>query len=133
VVGIGAQFKPIKKLALRLGYNYGNNPVRPHKNFVGATMGPQGPVPNMTTIQGTAIPTYYFETFRTIGFPAIVENHITSGIGYDVTERFAINVGFMYAFENSITATGTNLALQPTNIRSRLSETGVDFGLSWRF
>jgi long-chain fatty acid transport protein len=87
----------------------------------------------MTTIQGTPIPTYYFETFRTIGFPALVEHHFTAGIGYDVTERFTVNVGFMYAFENSITATGTNLALQPTSIKSRLSETGVDLGLSWRF
>lgn len=130
VFNIGAQFKPIPKLALRLGYNYGNNPVKPHKNFVGAN--PDGS-PNMTTIQGTPMPTYFFETFRTIGFPAIVEHHITAGVGYDVTERFAVNVGFMYAFENSITASGTNIANQPTTIKSRLSETGVDFGLSWRF
>ncbi len=87
----------------------------------------------MTDVQGTLIPTYYYETFRTIGFPAIVENHITAGVGYDVTERFSVNVGFMYAFENSITANGTNVGGQPTSIKSRLSETGVDFGLSWRF
>ncbi len=87
----------------------------------------------MTTIQGTAIPVYYFETFRTIGFPAIVENHLTAGVGYDVTERFAVNVGFMYAFENTLSAHGTNLVGQPTTIKSRLSETGVDLGLSWRF
>ena len=35
VFNIGAQYKPIPKLALRLGYNYGNNPVKPHNNFVG--------------------------------------------------------------------------------------------------
>ncbi len=132
VFNIGAQFKPIPKLALRLGYNFGNNPVKPHKNFVG--FNPANPAqPPMTTIQGTPIPVYYFETFRTIGFPAIVENHITAGIGYDFTERFAVNLGFMYAFENSITASGTNLSGQPTSIKSRLSETGVDLGLSWRF
>ena len=45
----------------------------------------------MTTVQGTPIPVYYFETFRTIGFPAIVEHHLTLGVGYDVTERFAVN------------------------------------------
>ena len=132
VFNIGAQYKPIPKLALRMGYNYGNNPVKGHKNFVG--FNPANPAqPPMTTIQGTPIPTYFFETFRTLGFPAIVEHHITAGIGYDVSERFAINVGFMYAFENSITATGTNLAGQPTSIKSSLSETGVDLGLSWRF
>ncbi len=132
VVGVGAQYKPIPKLALRLGYNYGNNPVKAHNNFIGGN--PNNPAaPPMTTVQGTAIPVYYFETFRTIGFPAIVEHHFTAGIGYDVTERFAVNVGFMYAFQNSITAHGTNLASQPTSIRSTLSETGVDLGLSWRF
>ncbi len=132
VVGVGAQFKPIPKLALRLGYNYGNNPVKPHNNFVGGN--PLNPTaPPMTTIQGTAIPTYYFETFRTLGFPAIVEHHLTLGVGYDVTERFAVNVGFMYAFQNSIVSHGTNLASQPTSLRSTLSETGVDLGLSWRF
>ena len=131
VFNIGAQYKPISKLALRAGYNYGNNPVKPHNNFVGGN--PLSPTPPMTTVQGTPIPTYYFETFRTIGFPAIVEHHLTLGVGYDVTERFAVNLGFMYAFQNSITAHGTNLASQPTAIRSTLSETGVDLGLSWRF
>jgi long-chain fatty acid transport protein len=132
VFNIGAQYKPIPKLALRLGYNYGNNPVKPHKNFVG--FNPNNPLaPPMTTIQGTPIPVYYFETFRTIGFPAIVEHHITAGIGYDITDRVAVNVGFMHAFENSITGTGTNIVGQPTSIKSRLSETGVDFGISWRF
>ena len=72
----------------------------------------------MTTIQGTPIPTYYFETFRTLGFPAIVEHHFTLGVGYDVTERFTINVGYMHAFQNSITSTGTNLASQPMSLKS---------------
>jgi long-chain fatty acid transport protein len=132
VVGIGAQYKPIPKLALRIGYNYGSNPVKPHHNFVGGN--PLNPnAPPMTTIQGTPIPVYYFETFRTIGFPAIVEHHFTMGIGYDVTSHFSINVGYMHAFQNSITSTGTNLASQPTSIKSTLSENGVDFGLSWKF
>lgn len=132
VVGLGAQFKPIPKLALRLGYNYANNPVKPHNNFVGGNPNPLAPPP-MTTIQGTAIPTYYFETFRTLGFPAIVEHHFTMGVGYDVTERFTINVGYMHAFQNSITSTGTNLVSQPTSLKSTLSENGVDLGLSWKF
>ncbi len=131
VVGVGAQYKPIPQLALRLGYNYGNNPVKPH-NFVGGN--PLNPgAPPMTTIQGTPIPVYYFETFRTLGFPAIVEHHLTLGIGYDVTPHFTVNVGFMHAFQNSITAHGTNLFSQPTSLKSTLSETGIDFGLSWKF
>ncbi len=36
VWNIGAQYKPIPQLALRLGYNYGRNPVKSHQNFNGA-------------------------------------------------------------------------------------------------
>ena len=45
---------------------------------------------------------------------------------YDITPHFAINVGYMHAFQNSITSTGTNLASQPTSVKSTLSENGVD-------
>ncbi len=129
VVGAGVQYKPIPKLALRMGYNYGNNPVNTHNNFVGATANG----PTLTTVQGNVLPTYYFETFRTIGFPAIVEHHLTLGVGYEITERFTLNIGYMHAFENSITEHGTNLAGQPTTISSKLVENGIDFGFSWRF
>lgn len=47
------------------------------------------------------MPTYYYETFRIIGFPAIVEQHLTFGIGYMFTESLKIDVGYMYAFENT--------------------------------
>ena len=128
MVGVGAQFKPISKLSLRIGYNYGNNPVKPHKNFVGGNPAPRR---RHDYDQGTPIPTYYFETFRTIGFPAIVENHLTLGIGYDVTERF-LSPGFML---RSKTASPPPAPIWPSapSIKSTLSETGVDLGLSWRF
>jgi long-chain fatty acid transport protein len=124
VVGVGLQYRPIPKLALRLGYNYGNNPVKTHNNFNGMTM---------TTVQGTTLPTYYYESFRIVGFPAIVTNHLTLGVGYDVTERFTVNVGYMHAFEHTISESGTNLAGQPAGLKSKLSENGVDIGFSWRF
>lgn len=106
VVGVGLQCKLISKLALRLGYNYGNNPVKTHNNFNGM---------NLTSVQGTVLP-YYVESFRIIGFPAIVTNHITMGVGYDVTERFTLNVAYMHAFEQTISESGTNLAGQPTGL-----------------
>ena len=63
VLAIGAQYKPTDKLVLRAGYNYGKNPVKEHNNFDG-----QSP----TTVQGKTMPSYYYETMRIIGFPAIV-------------------------------------------------------------
>ena len=55
------------------------------------------------------------------------------GLGYDVTSHFSVNIGYMHAFQNSITSTGTNLASQPVSLKSTLSENSVDFGLSWKF
>jgi long-chain fatty acid transport protein len=125
VFAIGAQYKPTNKMALRAGYNYAKNPVNEHNNFDGTTT---------TTVQGKTLPsTYYYETFRIIGFPAIVEHHITLGFGYKFSDTFTLDLGFMYAFDNTITETGTDLFGQPVEIESTLSETSLDFGLTWRF
>ena len=124
VFAIGAQYKATDKLVLRAGYNYAKNPVNEHNDFNGST-----PI----TVQGITMPTYYYETFRIIGFPAIVEHHITLGIGYKFTDAFSLDLGFVYAFENTMTETGTDFAGLPVELESTLSETSLDFGLTWRF
>jgi long-chain fatty acid transport protein len=129
VFGIGVQYKPIKPLALRIGYNYANNPVKEHSNFVGAT--PGGPA--MTSVQGNVMPTYYYETFRIIGFPAIVKQHITFGIGYEISKRFAVNAGYTHAFKEDISESGTNFAGMPVTLNSTLYEDSLEFGFTWRF
>jgi len=129
VLGIGVQYKPIKPLALRIGYNYANNPVKTHNNFVGAT--PAGP--NMTSVQGNVMPTYYYETFRIIGFPAVVKQHITLGIGYEFSKRFAVNAGYTHAFKEDISESGTNFAGMPVTLESSLYEDSLEFGFTWRF
>jgi long-chain fatty acid transport protein len=123
VVGIGAQYRPMPKLALRMGYNYGNNPLKGNQNFNGN---------EMISVQGKAIPRYYYETFRVIGFPAITEHHLTLGASYDVTDRFTILAGFVHSFSNTVSSTGT-FAAQATTISSSLYENAIDFGLTWRF
>ncbi len=55
----------------------------------------------MTSVQGKSLPTYYYETFRIIGFPAIVKQHLTFGIGYDISKQFAINAGYTHAFQRA--------------------------------
>jgi len=131
VVAVGVQFAAIpKKLFLRLGYNFGNNPVTAHNGWNGSLL---TPTPDFVEVQGKMVPRYYYETFRSIGFPAVVENHITCGIGYAFSEKFEVNIAYMHAFENNITEHGVNIAGQPTTIKSTLSEDSVDFGLTWRF
>lgn len=125
VFSIGAEIEPVENLFLRAGYNYGENPVVAHNGFDGAF--------TTANVQGKTIPTYYYETFRIIGFPAIVEHHLTFGVGYRINERFSLHLGYMHAFEETITETGTDIAGQPVMLESTLSEDSIDFGFTWRF
>ena len=76
---------------------------------------------------------YYYETFRIVGFPAIAEQHVTFGLGYDINSKFAINAGYMHAFSNSVTETGTAPDGSAASVKSTMSEDSYEFGLSWRF
>jgi long-chain fatty acid transport protein len=124
VIGVGAQFKPTKELALRAGYNYANNPVREH-DF---TTAPPG-----ISVQGIPFPTYYFETFRIIGFPAFVKQHATVGLGYEFSPKFALNAGYTHAFKTTVKERGTDLNGQPVTLESSLGEDSIEFGITWRF
>jgi long-chain fatty acid transport protein len=133
VFSIGAQWQPIRGLFLRAGYNYGESPVEEHNGWDGS-FNPLTGFPNsITSVQGKILPTYYYETFRTIGFPAVVEHHLTLGVGYQITPTVELNVGYMYAFENNITETGTDPLGRPVELKSNLSEQALDFGFTWRF
>ncbi|MGA7874205.1 MAG: outer membrane protein transport protein [Desulfoferrobacter sp.] len=124
VFALGAQYKPMPKLALRLGYNYGTNPVDEHNGWNGAA-----PV----QVQGKTMPTYYYESFRVLGFPAIVEHHITVGLGYELSPKFGLQAGYMHAFKNTLTEEGYGLDGRPASFESSLYEDSVDVAFTWRF
>jgi long-chain fatty acid transport protein len=123
VIGAGVQFAAIPDtLFLRAGYNYGNNPVKENNGW-GA---------GARDVQGMSFPDYYYETFRVIGFPAVVEHHLTAGIGYAFSKKFELHLAYMHAFANTISEDGYFFGT-PVNISSTLSEDSLDFGLTWRF
>ena len=124
VLAIGAQYELISNLFLRVGYNYANNPVEKNNGFNGQSL---------KSVQGKTLPRYYYETFRLVGFPAIVEQHVTFGVGYQFTEKFGVNLGFTHAFKETIKESGTDVTGQPVKIESSLEENSIDFGLTWRF
>jgi len=66
VFKIGAQYRATKQVALRVGYNYGKDPLDSSR------------------------------AFENIAFPAIAEHHITGGVGLDLTDHFGLNLAFMY-------------------------------------
>jgi long-chain fatty acid transport protein len=124
VLALGVQYEPISGLFLRAGYNYGKNPLEKNDGFNGQSL---------RSVQGKTLPRYYYETFRTIGFPAIVQHHVTFGIGYQFTANFGVNLGYMHAFKETFKENGTDITGQPVQIESQLEESSIDFGLTWRF
>jgi long-chain fatty acid transport protein len=133
VYAFGVKMEPVKKLTLRAGFNYAKNPVKEHDGFNGSFNPSTGQPNSAVDVQGTIFPAYYYETFRIIGFPAVVEKHVTCGVGYNFTEKFSMNLGYMHAFEKTISESGTDPFGQPVTLESKLSEDSLDFGLTWYF
>ncbi|NDV61790.1 hypothetical protein G0Q06_04940 [Puniceicoccales bacterium CK1056] len=134
VIALGIQYEAIKdKLVLRVGYNYGKNPVKENNGWDGSFDFNTGMPNDMTVVQDLVMPTYFYETFRVIGFPAVVESHVTAGLTYHYSERFALSLAFMKALEEDISESGTGPTGAPTTLKSTLSETSIEFGLSWKF
>jgi long-chain fatty acid transport protein len=108
VFKLGVQVTPLEWLALRAGYNYGKNPLDPN------------------------------QAFENIAFPALAENHITLGAGFNLGKHVVINVGGMYAPSTSITGSnpGNPLAGQGQGISTytaTMTQVGIDGGLAYKF
>jgi len=124
VFNIGAQYKGFAPVTVRAGYNYASHPVDLNDNFNGT---------ENVTVQGKVMPRYYYETFRLVGFPAIVEHHVTFGATWDVSPTFSVDLSYMHAFENTVSVSGTDFTGQPASIESTLYEDSLTLGLSWVF
>jgi long-chain fatty acid transport protein len=121
VYTLGLQYKPMPNLALRAGYNYAKNPVKEHNGFnAGGT----------SSIQGTNTPTFAYEYFRMIGFPAIVEQHITLGLGYDLSKKVGVSLGYKYALNKTMSEKDSSGGV---TLESQLKEQALDFALLFRF
>ncbi len=123
VYAIGVQYKPVPALALRAGFNYGKNPVEDHDGWDGTTF---------ESVQGKQVSRFNYEVLRIAGFPAIVEKHLTAGIGYKISQTVLINLGYMHAFKNTIKEDGTYFGM-PASVSASLKENSIDFGITWTF
>jgi len=131
VFAVGAQWEAIDHLFFRVGYNYAESPVDENDGWDGA-FGPFGPNDSVD-VQGKSLPRYYYESFRVVGLPAVVEHHITAGIGYEFGESLKLDVSYMHAFENDISESGTAPDGSSAKIKSELYEDSISFAFSWRF
>jgi long-chain fatty acid transport protein len=106
VAATGLEFRPTSTWALRAGYNFAQNPI-----------------PDALSMYN-------------IPAPAVVQHHLTGGIGYDFSDGFGVDVAAYHAFENSITGAivRPNGALPGTSVKNTMSENsiGISFHLSPR-
>ncbi len=72
VFATGAQFQASEKVALRAGYNYSENPI-PDEN-----------------------------SFFNVAAPAIIQHHLTLGLGYELTDGLEISGAYYRAFEGKV-------------------------------
>ncbi len=121
VFSLGAQYRVTNAIALRAGYNYGKNPVNTHNGY--------NPAENVN-IQGAAVPRAMYEQFRILGFPAVVEQHLTLGLGWQLAENFILDFSLMHAFKNSISQTDLSGNFSQ---ESSMEQTSTSFGMTWRF
>jgi long-chain fatty acid transport protein len=126
VFALGAQYKVTRALSLRIGYNYGKSPVKEHNGW-----NPDFTDPNNTVnVQGTEVNTFNYEAFRVIGFPAIVEQHLTLGAGYEFSNNMAVNFSYMHGFEEKISESSAGGFV---DLESSLKEDAFSLGLTVRF
>lgn len=137
VISVGTQYKPVEWLAVRAGYNYGNNPVKEHNGWdadMTTAFGFPGGSGSSQNVQGVNVNRFQYEFLRTIGFPAIVEHHVTCGLGINITPKVSLNAGYMHAFANTISETSAAEADGTVvNLKSKLSEDSYEFGLNIMF
>jgi len=131
VFAVGAQWQAIDHLFFRVGYNYAESPVDKNDNWNGSLVGP-GP-PDFVDVQGKSLPRYYYESFRVVGLPAVVEHHITAGIGYELGESLKLDFSYIHAFENELSESGTAPDGSNAKIKSKLYEDSISFAFTWRF
>lgn len=103
-----------KSWAVRVGYNYAESPI---KEQTGATAGSANLSSGMVN------------TFNLLGFPGIVESHITLGGTYNVTKLTSVDLAYVYAPE--VSATYKNFLGQEINTKH--SQSGVTAQLNYAF
>ncbi len=114
VFKIGVQVTPLDWLAIRAGYNYGKNPLDASR------------------------------AFENVAFPAVTENHITLGAGFNLGKHVVINVGGMYAPSSSITGSNANPPYGTpdypgpygqgiASYTTTMTQVGLDAGIAYKF
>jgi len=117
VYKVGLEFRPSDSMALRVGFNYGESPIKG-----GNTTAP------ISTFGGTTADA----AFANYLFPAISETHITLGLSYKMDKSMTISGYYLYAPEASQTATTSNFGGgYPTGTTISMTQHAFGLGLNY--
>jgi len=105
VGGFGAQYRVTPDVALRIGYNYAENPIRDRVSFF------------------------------SVPAPAAVSHNASVGAGFDVTDVIQVNIGYWHGFETTISGPFVSPvagAIEGSEVESTLTEHSVQLEVSLR-
>lgn len=120
VVAVGYEYAT-KKWAARLGYNYAKSPIS-EQTVVNAN--PFADTPNSSgLVAGVA------NTFNLLGFPGIVQSHMTLGGSYNISDKTSVDLAYVYSPE--VSNTYKNFA--NSDITTKHSQTALSAQLNYKF
>nr|WP_321267192.1 porin [uncultured Sulfurimonas sp.] len=114
VYALGYEYS-VESWAIRIGYNYAETPIKEQNGFVGSASIPSSGLVN---------------TFNLLGFPAIVESHISIGSTYKISNKTSVDLAYTYAPEVSkkfLNHTTTQYT------ETKHSQTALSVGLNYAF
>jgi len=113
VYKVGAEFRTSDKLALRVGFNYGESPIKGGNRTENGSMD---------------------AAFANYPFPAISETHFTLGLGYKMDKNMTFNAYYLYSPETSQTATGSSMTPGgpfPAGTKISMSQNAFGLGINY--
>ncbi len=112
VYKVGAEFRPTDSLALRVGFNYGESPIKGGNKTKG--------------------PSRDDAAFANYPFPAISETHFTLGLGYKMDKNLTINGYYLHSPEASETATtASNAGGLPAGSKISMTQNAFGIGVNY--
>jgi len=106
--------------AARIGYNYAKSPIS-EQSYVG---------PNSANLMSGTV-----NTFNLLGFPGIVDSHLSIGGTYNISKQTSIDLAYAYAPE--VTNTYTNFVSDfggtPSDITTKHSQASISAQVNFNF
>ena len=108
VVALGTAYDVNPQLTLRAGYSHANSPI--DDQFTTARV----------SSANVPMPASSLAFFNIMGFPAISEDHITVGLGYQFSDKIGVDVAFVHSPEETLKAYNMEVSNKQNSISGAL-------------